>query len=120
MPSQFESMMAAALPGTHYATFGLAASYTAPDGSNTTLTVRVQRDEARQVDRDNRVQGEVQTGRVMCMASDLAKPVKGGRFTVESVEVWTIETTPTLVNGEHICACVRSGVTAIMARRAKE
>jgi len=120
MPSQFESMMAASLPGTHYATFGLSAVYTAPDSTTTNLTVRVQRDDPRQIERSNRADGEQQTGTILCMASDLPKPVKGGRFTVENVEVWTVEVTPKLVNGEHVCSCIRTGVVGLMSRRAKE
>lgn len=120
MPSEFESLMAGVLPGTHFQVFGLAATYTAPDGTETSLTVRVQRHDPRQVDRPSTASGEEQTADVMCMQADLAKPVRGGRFTVEDTEVWTIETTPALRNGEHICTCRRTGVSGAMPRRAKE
>lgn len=120
MPSEFSSMMAAALPGTHYAVFGEPAVYTAPDGTTVALTIRIHRDEARQVERANGTMGEVQTGRIMCLASDLPKPIRDGRFTVDAVEVWTIETAPVLENEQHVCSCVRTGVTGVMPRRAKE
>lgn len=67
--------------------------------------------------------GEVQSGEVMVMQAgtgSIPKPVKGGRFRVEGVEVWTIETTPTLKNGQFTCTCSRQGVDALMERRAKD
>lgn len=120
MPSAFETAFAANLSGL-YAQFGVSASYTAPDGTSTSgLTVRVIRHDAHQVERPTRAVGELQTGEVLVQQSALAKPLKGGRFTVEGREVWTIEVTPTLKNGEHICTVSRAGVERLMDRRAKE
>lgn len=123
MPSDFESEFAlAAAPGL-YAVFGLIATYAAPDGTTVSgLTVRVHRNEPHQVERpgsSGRVSGELQTGEVMVLQSALAKPVKGGRFTVEGVEVWTIALTPVLKNEQFSCTCTRTGVERAMERRSE-
>lgn len=120
MPSQFETQMRTQLAGAIYPGMSLAATYTAPDGTVTAgLTVRVHRGDAHQVERASRASGEAQTGEIMVLQDDLPKPVKGGRFTVEGVEVWSVAMTPTLANGQFVCACTREGVDAVLARRAK-
>lgn len=124
MPSAFEAQMAAQLPGTLYGAFGLAAVYSDPKGTTgAACTIRVHRGDVRQVDRGNGTMGEVQSGEVFVMqagAGAIAKPVKGGRFRVEGVEVWTIENTPVLKNGQFGCTCSRQGVDALMERRTKD
>ena len=108
MPSAFETQMTTAAMPALYQEFGLPATYTPPNGSTAipNLTVRVQRGAVRQ---SPETDGEIQTGVVMVLASALATPSRGGRFMVENTEVWTIETTPELKNGEHVCTCSRSG-----------
>jgi hypothetical protein len=108
MPSQFETSFAAALQAL-YATFGLAGTYTAPDGTAAVpCTVRLHRQEAMQVLGKARVSEVSQTGMIFVRQSDLANPVKDGRFRVESTETWTIVEAPVLKNGEFKCT-VRSG-----------
>ena len=126
MPSLFEQQFASQLDAM-YAQFGIEATYTAPNGTSVDagidgnpLLLRIHRNDAHQVDKTARVAGELQTSEVMVQQSKLAKPVKGGRFAVEGVEVWTIETTPTLKNGEYLCSCSRSGVERMGPARAKE
>lgn len=120
MPSPFESLIAANLDAL-YAQFGLSGIYTAPDGTATAgITIRVHRNDFRQVEGQSRAAGEMQTGEVMVRQSELAKPVKGGRFAVEGVEVWSIETTPALKNGQFVCTCVRLGNDRLMERRQKD
>lgn len=120
MPSPFERQFAAQADSL-YSQFSLAATYTAPDGSTTSgITIIVHRNDAHQVDRNVKASGELQTGEIRVRQSELAKAVKGGRFKVEGVEVWTVETMPVLKNGQHYCTCSRSGVERIMERRAKE
>lgn len=120
MPSQFEQSAAFNVDAL-YGNFGLAATYTAPGGAVTSgITVRRKLGEVRQVPRPNKASGELQMGDIMVRPSDVAKPVKNGRFQVESVEVWTIETTPILKNGEYHCTCSRSGVEGLLERRAKD
>lgn len=116
--SDFEASMVDNLD-EFYTEFGLAGIYVAPDGASVSgITVRVYRDKAHQVERPSRTPGEMQTGEILMRQSELAKPVKNGRFTVRGVEVWTIEMTPTLTNGEWLCSCVRTGVERMMDRRA--
>jgi hypothetical protein len=120
MPSAFETLFAANLSGL-YEQFGLAATYTAPNAAETAgITVRVDRGDFLQVPGDMKAGGQLQTGKVLVRQSELSKPVKGGRFTFEGAEVWTVETTPTLQNGEFICTCTRGGTDRLMDRRAKD
>lgn len=115
--SAFELAFAANLDPL-YVLFGVAGSYAAPDGTSVAgLTLRVRRDDPHQVERPNRAIGEMQTGQILVRQSELARPVKNGRFTVRGVEVWTIETTPRLQHGEYICTCTRTGVEIMMPRR---
>jgi len=120
MPSVFENMVASALPG-FYKMFGLAAAYEATDGTVTTgLLVRIQRNEFHEVPRDVKAAGVMQTGEIkiqMSGSTGLAKPVQGGRFKVEDVEVWTIETPPISRNGEWFCTCQRAGNGRLMEKR---
>jgi hypothetical protein len=120
MPSLNESTIAAQLPGldTH---FGVAATYTDPAGSIIAgLTIRIHRNEHREVPRENRASGQLQTGEIRVQQALLGQVSMGGRFTIEQVEVWTVETTPTLKNGEFMCMVKRSGLDSILSRRAKE
>lgn len=121
MPSQFESLIASNLPAL-YAQYGLDATYTPPNGQTPTtgLSVRVHRGDSRQYDRGNGSMGEIQTAEVIVLQSALPRPVAGGRFTVESVEVWTIDATPTLKNGQFTCTCTRTGDSRLMSRSAKD
>lgn len=126
MPSVFEQEFAGQLDQL-YGEFGVTATYTAPNGVNQAVTVRIQRHEARQVEGMGQrgagaggATGELQTGEAFVRQSELAKPVKGGRFTLEAgAEVWTIETTPLLKNGQHYCIVSRGGVDRYAERRAK-
>lgn len=116
--SPFEAEMAENLDDL-YNEFGVGGSYVGPDGSSIDgLTLRVRRNDPHQVERTNRNIGELQSGTVMVRQSELAKPLRNGRFTVRGVEVWTIELTPILKNGELICACQRTGTESKMPRRA--
>ena len=127
MPSPFETQFAAAVGALYEGAFGLSASYQAPDGSaavttgadGNPLTIRVHRNEARQTQGGAKpgTQAELQTAEVIVRQSQLAKVVQGGRFAVEGNEVWTIETTPTLKNGQHYCTCSRGGTRRLMPRR---
>lgn len=120
MPSPFEQTLAANLSQSMYPSMGLPATYTAPDGTVTSgLTIRVHREAVREVDRPNRAAGEAQSGEVMVLASALI-PVKGGRFVVEGVEVWTVAMTPVLKNLQYGCTCTRSGVERVGPMRAKD
>lgn len=120
MPSPFEQLVSANL-SSMYGQFGLSASYTAPDGTVTSdLSIRLQRGEVRQVDRPSGAVGEAQGSVVLVRQSDLAKPVRHGRFASDAGEVWTLEVTPVLKNGEWVCTCSRAGVERLMEKRAKE
>lgn len=119
MPSAFETAVRANLDPL-YAEFGLATTYTAPDGTTTACTIRLHRNEAHQVDRTVRVNGEMQTGEIMVRQTELAKPVRGGRFVVEGVEAWTIELTPVLKNGQHQCTVSRAGVERMTERTSRQ
>lgn len=119
MPSAFEQLFTGSLD-SFYDMYGLPATYTGPDGTAiTSITVRVHRQESRQVPFAQRGTGELQTGEVLVRESEVAKPVSGGRFMVEGHEVWTIASTPVLKNGQHHCTCSRGGAERIMERRAK-
>lgn len=118
MPSSFEQMFVASSLPALYALHGRPATYTPPNGSTATpLTVRRNAGEPTQVNRETRVTGEMQTAEIMVQQSELAKPVKDGRFTVEGVEVWTIATMPVLKNGQWNCKCERAGKERMVERR---
>ena len=127
MPSPFEQQFAAQLTDL-FAQFGQPAKYTDPSGNATVgLTVIVNRDGPMQTAIAGRATGEQQTGRIRVMQSALAKPVKGGRFAIDTIgdgtgqdEIWTVETTPRLANGQHYCVCTRSGANRLMARKDKD
>jgi hypothetical protein len=121
MPSAFETSIAANLD-LLYLQFGLTATYSPPrDGTATSgITIRLHRGGFREVPRDVKASGQLQTGEILVRQSELSKPEKGGRFMVENVEVWTIENIPTLNNGQFACVCSRSGTERMMERRAKE
>ena len=127
MASVFETAVAANLKGSMNPAFGLSAVYTGLDGTEgITITVRVQRGEMHEVEKNGLVI-EVQSGTVMLLQADAIAaglhPTKHGRFTIGSgtdgVEVWTIELVPILRNGELICSCSRQGTDASMSRRAR-
>lgn len=126
MPSSFETLFAGAALPAMFDSFGQAGTYTAPNGVATStgmdgapLLIRVQRGEMRPLLRDNRANGEIQTAELLVRQSQLV-PVKGGRFKVNDVELWTIANTPTLKNGEYVCTCSRQGIERLADRRAKE
>jgi hypothetical protein len=121
MPSPFDQSVAANLD-QFYATFGIpGVAYTDPSGGVTSdIIVRIHRNEAREVERENGTVGEMQTGEILVRQTELANVVKGGRFTLEGVEVWTVATTPPLYHGEFHCTCYRSGTERLMDRRAKD
>jgi len=126
--SQFEILFTANTGAFYEGSFGLKASYQSPDNASpiptgldgNPLMVRVHRDPMRQVDATVRKNGEMQEAEIILRQSQLAKPVRFGRITVRGVEVWTIETTPILVNGEFRCTCTRGGIDRLMERRAKQ
>lgn len=118
MPSAFEQRMTSAMPRL-YTSFGVPAVYVAPSGTTTSgITVRIQRGEIRQTPTDQKTVGEMQTGQAFVQQSDLAKPVKNGRFAFDSgVEVWSIETTPILKNGQWNCTVKRVSTDTRMEKR---
>jgi len=124
MPSQFENLFAASALPDLYATFGVAGSlYQAPDpvSAQATCTPRIQRHDAMQFDGQGKgVSGEIQTATILVQQTDITKPVTGGEFTITGAtgpEVWKIEVTPKLQNGEHHCVCKRIGVSRMMSNR---
>lgn len=118
MPSVFETTMADQLKGSMNPAFGLSATYTGMDGgTGTAVPVRVQRGDVRQVEGRDMITRDVQSGTIIVLAADLAHVDKGGRFTVNGSEVWSIELTPVLKNGEFVCECQRQGATAVATRR---
>ena len=120
MPSAFETSFAKSTHDGLYSTFGIAAVYADLAGTKTICTVRIHREDAHQVDRPSHVSGEIQVAPLEVRTSEISKVVKGGRFTVEGVEVWTVETTPVLKNGQHYCTCSRSGAERMMPKRSNE
>ena len=122
MPSLFEQLAASSLQPSMFGTFGLSATYTAVDGSSAVpCTIRLHRNESRSVDKSVRVSGELQSGEVMVRQSEIARPVKGGRFTIEGgVEVWSVASKPRLVNGQWLCAVERAGKERMGERRNSE
>jgi hypothetical protein len=125
MPSQFETQFTTQTPALYEGAFGVVATYTGKDGTAVTtgldgnpLNIRVDRQDGRQSATPG-VSGELQTAEIKVRQSQLAKPQAGGRFTVGS-EVWSIQTTPVLKNGQHYCTCARGGVERLMPRRAAE
>jgi hypothetical protein len=124
MQSQFEMQLQQQL-FTLYASQGISGcAYAPPAGAvASNLTLRIDREDATPVMRDNHASGELFRAMIWVMQSDVAKVVKGGRFTLTSLngpEVWTVETTPTLFAGEFECVCSRSGTERVMERRARE
>ena len=121
MPSKFEQDFTEEAPN-FYEEFGIhGCKYTSPSGVVTTgLTLRILRNPAHQVARDSKTLGQLQSGQVIVEQSALAKPMIGGRFTAESVEIWTIETTPVLKNGQFYCTCSRTGAEVRAGRKAGE
>ncbi len=120
MPSQFEQQMTTAL-ASFYDEFAVAGTYNAPNSTSAIpVTIRVHRNDAHQAEPRAGENRELQTGEIMVLQSQLAKPVKDGRFTLEGgAEVWTIETTPMLKNGQHHCIVSRVGVNRLGERREK-
>lgn len=125
MPSQFESDVAVSLDEL-YDQFGLSATYTAPDGTTASCTIRLHRNPVTPLPGSGRTERgaaeELQTAELLVRQSELAKPVAGGRFTVEGNrggEVWTLEATPLLKNGQHHGAARRVGVVRMMEQRMK-
>lgn len=129
MPSYFEREFArqnAAAGSGPYAVNGVAATYQPPTGAAVTtgldgspLMVIVDRNDPTVDVRESRGgSGQVQSAEILVRVSQLAKPLPDGRFTVEGVEVWTIETSY-VANGQHNCTCKRTGSDRIMERRVK-
>lgn len=117
--SVFEQLFPQAGLDGLYETFGVLGSYTAPDGTAVgTLTLRIEREATSQTTGGNGQLSELTTAQIMARQSELAKPVRGARFTVRGADVWTIETTPFLVHGQWECACKRSGLERHNSRRA--
>lgn len=118
MPSQFESEMAGQLSDFD-ASFGVAATYIAVDGSAPVpCTIRLRRQETREIPSsgNKRIKEFSQTGQAILQAAAF-KPVPGARFTVDGVEVWTITTKPHLINGSWICTVGRQGKERMMGRQ---
>lgn len=120
MPSPFETRMSSAFDRL-YGSFAKTGFYTSPNGDKVfDISIRVRSNDSRQVVGQSKTIGESQSGTLFVRQSELARPVKGGRFTVENVDVWTIESTPTLKNGQFECTCTRASVAGAMDRRTKE
>lgn len=117
MPSVFEQRLTAGPLSRLYAQFGVAATYKAKDGTSITGTVRVQPESTHELVKSDIVQ-ERQSGLILARQSEFTAPQAGGRFILDSGEVWTIEVTPKLNHGQHECQCVREGNTGVMTRRA--
>ena len=121
MPSQFELNLAAQLPAMRDSLGTPGCTATAPDGTITTgLTLRVQREEPREMLRDNRIDGGMQSAVILVLQSDLPNAVKGLRFSVPGLvgeEVWTIAADPLIQNGEFACPCSRTWRERLMPRR---
>lgn len=128
MPSPFEQQFAVQAGALYEGSFGVAGSYQAPDGSapvtvgadGNPLLIRVHRNDAHQVDTAVRKSGEMQSGEIIVRQSQLPKVVNESRFTIEGVEVWTVQTTPVLRNGEFVCTVARTGTAQLMTRRSAE
>jgi len=122
MPSQFEIDMAANLQPV-YADFALPAAAANPDGTAVaSISIRLHRNDSRQVPMENGAAIESQTGELMVLQADIAatalvKPVRNTRFTVEGTEVWSVETTPVLKNGQYTCTVKRVGIERLQPRR---
>jgi hypothetical protein len=70
-------------------------------------------------------ESETQSGEISFSAAQFAAgvaPEKGWRLNLSgdlAGEIWTIETTPRLHNGQYDCTCKRGGVTRINDRKAR-
>lgn len=91
---------------TLYSVYGVSAAYTPPNGTATTgITVRLRRDQ----------------GLILVMRTSLEKPVKGGRFTIESsTEVWGIDEAPVETNGQWECKVKRVAAEPVQSLRGKD
>lgn len=121
MPSAFEQQFAVQAPQLRDNFGETGVTYTAPDGVTvvSSLTVRIQREPVRQVDRNVKIQGELQTADIIVLIADLPNPVPNGRFAV-GIHVWTIQMTPLEQNGEFICTCSRNSTNRFIPRSARE
>lgn len=125
MPSLFEQLLAQNLTSMRDGLGTSGCTYTPPDGVAivNNLTLRVQREQANEIDRPTRISGEMQTADVIVLQADLPNCVREGRFTVPGLtgpEVWTIQASPLVQNGEFICRCMRTGIERYMPRRQKQ
>lgn len=87
-------------------TFGRPAVYTAPDATVISGFFARTRANAWHVSVNQGRTTEIQIWDVMVNVSDLANPVKGGRFNVDG-DVLTIDADPSQNNGVHVCVCSR-------------
>jgi len=118
--SLFEDEIFEALPEL-YDTFGVSSLYRGPDGSEIrNVRVRIDRQDARQVFKAERVTGEAQTATIYVQESDIPRPIKGGRFLLRGTECWQIETTPRFNVREWVCICIRVTSERLMERRARD
>lgn len=106
MPSVHQTRFA---PGRQrlQGTFGVPATYTAPDATVITgfLARKRANDSVVTVAGGRTVQ--TQGCDILVDIVDVPYPVKGGRFNLEG-EVWTIEHDPKTANGGHVCTCTRA------------
>lgn len=86
--------------------FGVAAVYTAPDGTATACTIRRKPLDPSTVSEQG-VTRTAQRSAISCDAAEVDQPVMGGRFTFDG-EVWTIDAAPWSQHGGHACECVRA------------
>jgi len=93
-----------------YAQFGIASVYTDKTALSLPCSFRIQRHDPQQLAGTNtHTSGEVQTADGYVRESEVAKPIRDGRFSFDG-EVWVIQKTPYLKNGQW-CMTV-SRVTA--------
>lgn len=111
MPSAFDARYASCGRPRLTGKLGYAAVYTAPSGATTACRVR-RVPQAPATVETRGAKRAVQRASIVCDAAEVARPVQGGRFTVEGAEVWTIEAAPLSQHGGHACACVRDSELA--------
>lgn len=105
MPSAFSNRRSSGPLAALQGAFGVTAVYT-DKTQQVNCSVRLHRDDPRELKTDVGVSGEVQTGKAMVSQSELPRPVRGGRFALEG-EVWSVEMNPTIHNGGWTCAVAR-------------
>ncbi len=109
MPSAFTTRFQAGALDAIYAQYGIPGSlYGDKSVQNVPCTPRLNRGKNMQISggKSSMTQGEIQPGQVFVRQGEIARPVIGGRFTIDD-EVWSIELSPLLRNGQFECSCVR-------------